>query len=307
MNQDDAISCYRLSYQGVSAICQNTAKLGTTSASSSSSFSASASLGGVHTSHGTSSSSSLPPPTITSIASECRRRLVRLLLRMGADPLLPDRQGTYLPIALSHPLHAALSLSYLCIYLSSVSQYYTLLPDRQSTYINSIVILLSCSPLLCNGKSLIPCLTSPLIPIRHGCRPLLCKGRSLISSLTSPTLFTSLTTLPHHHPSSLTGMGAVHYCAREDLFDCMLEIIRAGHEVADAKTPLSQTPLHVACKAGEESCIECPKYTALHCTTHRNTTQRYKPHHTTSLTLSMYSCVVVVCIVAYFSTIPPLF
>ena len=96
MNQDDAISCYRLSYQGVSAICQNTAKLGT---SSSSSFSSSGGGYTNHSGHGasssypTSSSSSLVPSASPSIVSVCRRQMVRLLLRMGADPLIPDRQG----------------------------------------------------------------------------------------------------------------------------------------------------------------------------------------------------------------------
>ena len=102
MNRDDAVSCYRLSYKGVSAICQNSAPLA--------------------------------PPAL---AASSRRQLVRALLRLGGDPLLADRQG----------------------------------------------------------------------------------------------------------------LAAVHYCAREDLSDCMMEVIRAGHDVS-ATTPQQQTPLHVACKAG---------------------------------------------------------
>ena len=45
------------------------------------------------------------------------------------------------------------------------------------------------------------------------------------------------------------GMAPIHYCAREDYADCLLEILRAGYDGAFPNI-FKQSPLHVACKAG---------------------------------------------------------
>ena len=45
------------------------------------------------------------------------------------------------------------------------------------------------------------------------------------------------------------GMAPIHYCAREDYTDCLLEILRAGYD-GTFPNKFLQSPLHVACKAG---------------------------------------------------------
>ena len=46
------------------------------------------------------------------------------------------------------------------------------------------------------------------------------------------------------------GLGAVHYCAREDAAECMVEMLRAGVDGAALTGHSKATPLHVACKTG---------------------------------------------------------
>jgi ankyrin repeat protein len=45
------------------------------------------------------------------------------------------------------------------------------------------------------------------------------------------------------------GLGAIHYCAREDSADCLLEILTSTADEWPL-TRLQQSPLHIACKAG---------------------------------------------------------
>ena len=45
------------------------------------------------------------------------------------------------------------------------------------------------------------------------------------------------------------GMAPIHYCVREDYADCLLEILRLGYD-GTFRNKFSQSPLHVACKAG---------------------------------------------------------
>jgi ankyrin repeat protein len=45
------------------------------------------------------------------------------------------------------------------------------------------------------------------------------------------------------------GLAPIHYCAREDYADCMLEILRADSD-GSFKSRQGQSPLHIACKAG---------------------------------------------------------
>lgn len=45
------------------------------------------------------------------------------------------------------------------------------------------------------------------------------------------------------------GLGAIHYCAREDNADCLLEILTSSADEWPL-TRLQQSPLHIACKAG---------------------------------------------------------
>lgn len=45
------------------------------------------------------------------------------------------------------------------------------------------------------------------------------------------------------------GLGAIHYCAREDSDDCLLEILMSTTDEWPL-TRLQQSPLHIACKAG---------------------------------------------------------
>jgi hypothetical protein len=49
-----------------------------------------------------------------------------------------------------------------------------------------------------------------------------------------------------------SGLAPIHYCARENMADCMVEILRSEILICN-ETPLTlmgQTPLHIACKAG---------------------------------------------------------
>lgn len=46
------------------------------------------------------------------------------------------------------------------------------------------------------------------------------------------------------------GLGAVHYCAKEDSAGCMVEMLRAGVDGAALTGHSKATPLHIACKAG---------------------------------------------------------
>lgn len=46
------------------------------------------------------------------------------------------------------------------------------------------------------------------------------------------------------------GLGAVHYCAKEDAAGSMVEMLRAGVDGAALSGHSKSTPLHIACKAG---------------------------------------------------------
>ncbi len=50
------------------------------------------------------------------------------------------------------------------------------------------------------------------------------------------------------------GLSPIHYCARENMAGCMVEILRAGYNGGHGSSS-EQTPLHVACKAGAAKVI----------------------------------------------------
>lgn len=49
-----------------------------------------------------------------------------------------------------------------------------------------------------------------------------------------------------------SGLAPIHYCARENMADCMVEILRSDTIKCNESplTSMGQTPLHIACKAG---------------------------------------------------------
>ena len=50
------------------------------------------------------------------------------------------------------------------------------------------------------------------------------------------------------------GLSAIHYCARENMAGCMVDILRAGYNGGHCSSS-GQTPLHIACKAGAAKVI----------------------------------------------------